>query len=184
MRAKTINYLCIAGVLLICACTTAGEPSLEETESESFLEEANAVFDEKPAQSRRNTEIMFREVTKSIPLVIPLIYESDPGVFIMPVAFDSTMHVDCIYLVDHSNPDLDFDGKRDIYIIDTLLYYVDDTERPYRVVVSRDNIQKTYCIDSFQFYEIRKINRKTYEFPVNTTIPEVKIYSEASKSND
>ena len=182
MKAKIINFLCIASVLFICACTTADNPLLESIESEPFLKEANVVFDEKLAQSRRNTEIMFREATKSIPLVIPLIYESDPGVFIMPVAFDSTMHVDCIYLVDHLNPD--FICNRDIYKIDSLLYYVDDTERPYRVVVSRDNIHKTYLLDSFQFYEIRKINRKSYEFPVNTTIPEVKIYSGASKYND
>ena len=178
MKAKTINYLCIAGVLFICACTTADDPSLKKIESEPFLEDAT-VKSEELDQSRRNTEIMFVEATKSIPLVIPLIYESDPGVFIMPVAFDSTMRVDCIYLVDHLNPD--FICNRDIYKIDSLLYYVDDTERPYRVVVSRDNIHKTYIIDSFQFYEIRKINRKTYEFTANTTIPEVKIYSEASK---
>lgn len=177
MRAKTI--IAIMYIMHICACTITDEPLLSEGIEPELMEEGKAISDEALSQSIQNTELMLKKYTGGTPLVLPLIYESDPGVFIMPVSFDSTMHVDCTYLVDNSNPDIDFDGNRDIYIIDSI-YYVDDAERPFRVVVSRGNIHKTYCIDSFQYREIQKINRKTYGFPVNTTIPEV-IYSGASK---
>lgn len=185
MKVNTIKYLLFAFVymLLICACTAiADEPLIEEIKYEPFPEEERAISDEALAQTIRNTETMLKMSTGGIPLVLPLVEYSDHSLFLIPVSGDSTMlAVERLYLLDFSNPDSIIDYRRDLYKVDTLYYYVYDEDNPYRVGVSRDAIYKTYIIDSFQFYEIRKINRKKSEFPVKTRIPEVKIYSDTPK---
>lgn len=180
MKVKTIKYLLFAFVymLLICACTAiADETLIEEIKYEPFSEEEKAVSDEALAQTIRNTETMLKKSTGGIPLVLPLSEFSDPSLFLIPVADSTTMTVQRLFLLDYSNPDMALDYTTDLYLVDTLFYYVNDEDNPYRVVVTRGECRKCYNINGFQFHNIRKINKKHG----NALIPEVRIFNGLSK---
>lgn len=176
MKRITYAYLELGLLMINCSCTAIYEDDSplgrNVPVSETFVENTRSFFDNQLIQSPDEYEIMYKTATNSIPLILPLIYQSDHSIFLMPVAFDSTLHVDCIYLIDYSDSIAEFDSNRDLYRIDTLKHYVDE-ENPYQVIVSRGDIQKTYKISGFQFREIRLINQNAYMYPVNNKIPEV-----------
>lgn len=183
MRAKAIiAVLCI--IMHICACSTITDDPLSDGIESEFMEEVKSepFFEEIKdyaalSQSIQKTELMLRKVTGGIPLVLPLVEFSDPSLFLIPVAYDSTtLTVQRLYLLD-SNP-MDLDYTTDLYLVDTL-YYVNDEENPYRVVVTRGEYRKCYNINGYQFHNIRKINKKSG----NALIQEVRIYNGSSQLN-
>lgn len=129
------------------------------------------------SKSRKQTEMEFAKSIQGVPLVIPLVAESDKTLFLMPVANDSiTRRVDRLYLVDSTQDD--FIYERDIYQVDCVKKNVDSDHSTYYVVVSsiKDGIYKEYEIDGYMYHQIRKINDNEYEYyKSNIKIPIIKI---------
>lgn len=128
------------------------------------------------AESRKELEKQFSEAVQGIPLVTPLIGESSPCLFLMPVSNDDdSLRVDRLYLVDTTGEKFDF--ERDIYEIKHI-ERIDETENSsckYIAVVSniQDKTQHEYEIDGFMYNQIWKINNGKWDYPSAIKIPVV-----------
>lgn len=123
------------------------------------------------AKYYRQVKKNFSEAVDGIPLSYPLIEKSDPALFLMPVADDSAMHVQRLYLIDATN---DFTYDRSIYSLDSVYYNI-DAEEPLMAIVSRkDGLRTSFIIDGFMYHTIIQISKNKYEFPSNIAIPIIK----------
>lgn len=120
--------------------------------------------------SRINTERLFQ--TLGTPLRVPLLEESDAGLFIVPIATGDSLAVDALYLADATGTTFDINN---LYPIISVIYSPNDDE-PYRLIVTdKDGGIKAFYIDSFMFRELRKIMNNDYKWPVNCHLPFVKM---------
>lgn len=121
-------------------------------------------------QSRIKTERVFQAL--GTPLVVPLLEESDPRLFLVPTATGDSLAVDALYLADATGKTFDINN---LYPIKGVIYSPNDDE-PYRLTVSdKDGSIKSYYIDSFMFHELRRIINNDYKWPVNCHLPFVKM---------
>lgn len=139
-----------------------------QTESEKTKEKSDK---QSLARYYKQLEKSFSEAVDGIPLSYPLVEMSDPSLFLMPVADDSTMHVQRLYLIDSTHG---FSYDHSIYSLDSIYYYI-DAEEPLRAIVSRmDGLKTSFIIDGFMYHKIIQIN-KNNEYSSNLVIPVIKI---------
>lgn len=177
MKKTNIIYffVCLLLFVLINSCTSRdSEFPFEDFTTESLALGAKGIPKETETLSRMQTEQkLIQAVGGGILLLFPLIEESDPGLFVMAVANDSSLQVDRLYLLD-SKQSFSYEN---IFSIDSLIYYVNNEEEPFQVVVSKNDIQKTYNIDTYMYRRIQRIIMNQFEYPanpVNLRIPIVK----------
>lgn len=71
-------------------------------------------------ESSRLLRFRFAQAVHGTPLEVPLLYESDSSVFIMPVSYDKeNIKIDRFYLVDYTNRNA-FSFEDDIYLINRI----------------------------------------------------------------
>ena len=161
--------------------------SCTSVDSDCLLEESNSLVksvwtenentkelsdNQSIAHYYRQVEKNFSKAVDGIPLSYPLVGMSDPSLFLMPVADDSTMRVQRLFLVDATH---DFTYENSLYSVDSIYYYI-DAEEPLRAVVSRkDGIKDVFTIDGFMYHTIIQINQNKYVYPSKIIIPVRKI---------
>lgn len=126
------------------------------------------------SESRKELKKRFSEAVQGIPLTIPLIEESDPSLFLMPVSNgDDSLRVDRLYLVDTRGEKFDF--ERDVYRIDSVdrMCIVEDSM--FRTIAFVSNIhdykKRKYVINAFMFYDILQIKDNQWDYPSALKLP-------------
>lgn len=124
------------------------------------------------AESRKELKKRFSEAVQGIPLTIPLIEESDPSLFLMPVSNgDDSLRVDRLYLVDTTGEKFDF--ERDIYSIDSVdrMCIVEDSMFRSIAFVSNKHKKSKYAINGVMFYEMMQIKDNQWDYPSALKLP-------------
>lgn len=124
------------------------------------------------AESRKELEKQFSEAVQGIPLVTPLIGESSPCLFLMPVSNDDdNLRVDRLYLVDTTGEKFDF--ERDIYSIDSVdrMCIVEDSMFRSIAFVSNKHKKSKYAINGVMFYEMMQIKDNQWDYPSALKLP-------------
>lgn len=170
---KTIISIIVSAILISCTeevispASPITSPDIELTVGGKLDITDQSVL----CQSRIKTERVFQAL--GTPLVVPLLEESDPGLFLVPTATGDSLAVDALYLADARGPS--FDVINNLYPIKCVIYSPNDNE-PYRLTVSdKDGRTKTYVIDGWMFRELRRIMNDNYQWPVNIHIALVKM---------
>lgn len=124
------------------------------------------------AESRKELKKRFSEAVQGIPLTIPLIEESDPSLFLMPVSNgDDSLRVDRLYLVDTTGEKFDF--ERDVYRIDSVdrMCIVEDSMFRTIAFVSNKHKKSKYAINGVMFYEMMQIKDNQWDYPSALKLP-------------
>lgn len=176
---KSIATIILLVVLVIISCTSVDTdyPFEEVCLQNNTLQPKDECDNQTLARSRKQTELDFSKSVNGIPLVIPLIEESSPSLFLMPVATDSSMCIQKLYIVDSTQKfRFGFNYDRDVFSVDSVYYFIDE-EEPWIVVASgKDGTPKRFSIDGFTYRDIVLINQNKYnKFPSNLVIPIIKI---------
>ena len=163
-------------VLISCTSVDTDYPLEEGCLQNITLQQKDECDNQTLAWSRRQTELNFTRSVNGIPLVIPLIEESSPSLFLMPVATDTSMCIQKLYIVDSTQKfRFGFNYDRDVFSVDSVYYYIDE-EEPWIVVASgKDGTKKKFSIDGFTYRDIVLINKNEYRCPLSLVIPVIKI---------
>lgn len=124
-------------------------------------------------EQREYTVKRFAEVTRGTPLSTPLIFESDPGWYLLIVSTDSVnKKIDRVFLVDATNL-TNFKFQENIYNLDSVL--ICHTYDKAMVTGLKNGIAKEVVISGYQQSIIRKINRGQWEgYSCTIKIPIIK----------
>lgn len=172
MRKTIISIIFTA---LLISCTGEMDVSENPITSQNLVlnvsDKKNITDQNVLSQSRIKTEQLFQSLGRT-PLLVPLIEESDPGVFLVPLAEGDSLTVDALYLADATGKTFDINN---LYPIKSVIY-CQNADEPYRLLVTdKDGSTKTFYIDSFMFRELRKIMDDDYQWPVNCHLSFVKM---------
>ena len=169
---KTIISIIVSAILISCTeevispASPITSPDIELTIGGKIGITDQSVL----CQSRIKTERLFQSV--GVPLIIPLLEESHPGLFLVPVAERDSLAVDALYLADATGTMFDINN---LYPIKSVIYSPNGDE-PYRLLVTdKDGSTKTYVIDAWMFRELKRIMNNDYQWPVNCHLPFVKM---------
>ena len=175
---KSIATIITIVVLVLISCTSVDtDYPLEDVCLQNItLQPKDVCENQSLAQSRKQTEMNFSRSVNGIPLVIPLIEESSPSLYLIPVATDTSMHIKKLYIADSSQKfRFGFNYDRDVFSVDSVYYFI-DREEPWIVIASRkDGTKKSFSIDSFTYRDIVLINKNEYRCPSSLVIPIIKI---------
>ena len=145
MRKSIISTIVTA---VLISCTTEMDVSENPITSPNLVlnvsDKMNITDQNVLSQSRIKTERLFKTI--GTPLVVPLLEESDPGLFLIPIATGDSLTVDALYLADATGTMFDINN---LYPIKSVIYSPNDDE-PYRLIVTdKDGGIKAFYIDSF-----------------------------------